>query len=25
MARRKAHEEHANHEAWAIPYADLMT
>ncbi len=25
MARRKRHEEHANHEAWAIPYADLMT
>lgn len=25
MARKKAHEEHANHEAWAIPYADLMT
>jgi len=25
MARRKSHEEHANHEAWAIPYADLMT
>ncbi len=25
MARRKPHEEHANHEAWAIPYADLMT
>ena len=25
MARRKTHEEHANHEAWAIPYADLMT
>lgn len=25
MARRHAHEEHANHEAWAIPYADLMT
>lgn len=25
MARRKKHEEHANHEAWAIPYADLMT
>jgi chemotaxis protein MotB len=23
--RRKKHEEHANHEAWAIPYADLMT
>jgi chemotaxis protein MotB len=25
MARKKAHEEHTNHEAWAIPYADLMT
>ncbi|UWX03427.1 flagellar motor protein MotD [Pseudoxanthomonas sp. NC8] len=25
MARRKKHEEHSNHEAWAIPYADLMT
>ncbi|MEN4903428.1 flagellar motor protein MotD [Luteimonas sp. TWI1437] len=25
MARRVHHEEHANHEAWAIPYADLMT
>ena len=26
MARRKkSHEEHSNHEAWAIPYADLMT
>ena len=25
MARGKKHEEHANHEAWAIPYADLMT
>ncbi len=25
MARRRQHEEHANHEAWAIPYADLMT
>lgn len=25
MARRKKHEEHGNHEAWAIPYADLMT
>ncbi|MCG5499507.1 flagellar motor protein MotD [Ectothiorhodospira lacustris] len=23
--RRKKHEEHVNHEAWAIPYADLMT
>lgn len=25
MSRRKAHEEHANHEAWAIPYGDLIT
>jgi len=26
MGRRKGrHEEHGNHEAWAIPYADLMT
>ena len=25
MARRKKHEDHVNHEAWAIPYADLMT
>lgn len=25
MSRRRNHEEHANHEAWAIPYADLMT
>ncbi len=25
MARRKRHEDHINHEAWAIPYADLMT
>lgn len=26
MARKKKHhEEHVNHEAWAIPYADLMT
>jgi len=23
--RKQAHEEHQNHEAWAIPYADLMT
>jgi chemotaxis protein MotB len=23
--RKKHHEEHLNHEAWAIPYADLMT
>ncbi|MHC1480524.1 flagellar motor protein MotD [Frateuria aurantia] len=23
--KRKHHEEHANHEAWAIPYADLLT
>jgi len=25
MARRHAHEEHMNHEAWAIPYGDLIT
>lgn len=25
MARRHQHEEHANHEAWAIPYGDLLT
>jgi chemotaxis protein MotB len=25
MARRKHHEEHMNHEAWAIPYGDLVT
>lgn len=25
MARRKKPEEHANHEAWAIPYGDLVT
>lgn len=25
MARRRHQEEHTNHEAWAIPYADLMT
>jgi chemotaxis protein MotB len=25
MARRKKPEEQANHEAWAIPYADLIT
>jgi chemotaxis protein MotB len=23
--RKRHHEEHVNHEAWAIPYADLMT
>lgn len=23
--RRQQHEEHANHEAWAIPYGDLVT
>jgi chemotaxis protein MotB len=23
--RLRRHEEHANHEAWAIPYADLLT
>jgi chemotaxis protein MotB len=25
MARKKKHEEHMNHEAWAIPYGDLVT
>jgi chemotaxis protein MotB len=25
MARKKKHEEHVNHEAWAIPYGDLVT
>jgi chemotaxis protein MotB len=25
MSRRKHHEEHQNHEAWAIPYGDLIT
>ncbi|MBN6151048.1 flagellar motor protein MotD [Xanthomonas sp. AmX2] len=25
MARKRPHEDHVNHEAWAIPYADLMT
>jgi chemotaxis protein MotB len=25
MARKHAHEEHQNHEAWAIPYGDLVT
>lgn len=25
MARKHKHEEHLNHEAWAIPYGDLMT
>lgn len=25
MARRKKHEQHENHEAWAIPYGDLVT
>jgi len=25
MARRRKHEEHVNHEAWAIPYGDLVT
>jgi chemotaxis protein MotB len=25
MARKKRHEEHVNHEAWAIPYGDLVT
>src|SRR5215510_5469771 len=23
--RKKKHEEHLNHEAWAIPYGDLIT
>ncbi len=25
MARRHKHEEHTNHESWAIPYGDLVT
>jgi chemotaxis protein MotB len=25
MSRRKRHEDHLNHEAWAIPYGDLVT
>ncbi|MBB1125784.1 flagellar motor protein MotD [Thiospirillum jenense] len=25
MGHRKRHEDHPNHEAWAIPYADLLT
>jgi len=25
MARKQAHEDHQNHEAWAIPYGDLVT
>ena len=25
MARRKRHDDHDNHEAWAIPYGDLVT
>jgi chemotaxis protein MotB len=25
MARHARHEEHVNHEAWAIPYGDLIT
>ncbi len=25
MARRRKHEEHVNHERWAIPYGDLVT
>jgi chemotaxis protein MotB len=25
VARRKKHEDHQNHEAWAIPYGDLIT
>jgi chemotaxis protein MotB len=25
MGRRRQHEDHTNHEAWAIPYGDLVT
>ena len=25
MAKKQVHEEHQNHEAWAIPYGDLIT
>jgi chemotaxis protein MotB len=25
VARKKRHEDHLNHEAWAIPYGDLIT
>jgi len=25
MARKQKHEDHVNHEAWAIPYGDLIT
>ncbi len=25
MARKRKHEEHSSHEAWAIPYGDLIT
>src|SRR5262245_8654561 len=25
MARKRKHEDHTNHEAWAIPYGDLIT
>src|SRR5262249_24373851 len=25
MGRRHKHEDHVNHEAWAIPYGDLIT
>jgi chemotaxis protein MotB len=25
MSKRRQHEEHQNHEAWAIPYGDLIT
>jgi len=25
VARKQPHEEHVNHEAWAIPYGDLIT
>jgi len=24
MARKQAHEDHVNHEAWAIPYGDML-
>lgn len=25
MAKKQKHEDHTNHEAWAIPYADMVT
>src|SRR6476469_7029688 len=25
LARKKKHEDHTHHEAWAIPYGDLIT